>query len=60
MSADGEVARYWAANKSSQFNLVGNEIPIGIGYGIMTNKKHNDLIVTLNKLLLDTKRTVLI
>ena len=51
--ADEGAAKYWATNNSDSFKLVGNEIPIGIGYGIMANKKHKELIETINKLLLD-------
>lgn len=51
--ADGGSAKYWATNNSNMFKLVGNEISIGIGYGIMANKKDKDLIATINKLLLD-------
>lgn len=51
--ADEGAAKYWATNNSDSFKLVGNEIPIGIGYGIMANKKHKELIETINRLLLD-------
>jgi ABC-type amino acid transport substrate-binding protein len=48
---DGETAKYWVTNNNELFNLVDNEIHIGIGYGIMANKKHKDFVETIDKLL---------
>ncbi|CEK12128.1 transporter substrate-binding domain-containing protein [Legionella hackeliae] len=50
---DEENAKYWVANTDQQFKLVGNPIPIGLGYGIMANKKSQDLINQVNKALTD-------
>ncbi|ASQ44674.1 transporter substrate-binding domain-containing protein [Legionella clemsonensis] len=51
--ADEETAKYWMVNSDEQFKLLGNPIPIGIGYGIMASKKSQTLIQQINKALTD-------
>nr|WP_302473906.1 transporter substrate-binding domain-containing protein [Legionella sp. PL877] len=50
--ADTEAVKYWVTN-NAMFKLVGDSIPIGIGYGIMANKDSSDLIKQINEALLD-------
>ncbi|CEG62296.1 transporter substrate-binding domain-containing protein [Legionella micdadei] len=50
---DEETARHWVSINSTMFKLLGSSIPVGIGYGIMANKKSSDLIGRVNKALLD-------
>lgn len=50
---DEEAAKYWATTNSTLFKLVGKSIPIGMGYGMMANKKSTPLINKINKALLD-------
>jgi len=49
---DTEGAKYWAANNDNQYRLVGKNILIGIGYGIMANKTEQSLINQINAALL--------
>lgn len=51
--ADEEAVKYWTANNSQQFKLVGQAIPIGTGYGIMANKLSQSLIIRVNKALME-------
>lgn len=50
---DEEAAKNWVATNNKLFKLVGEGIPIGVGYGIMANKKDQDLINRVNKALLE-------
>ncbi|KTD24194.1 MULTISPECIES: transporter substrate-binding domain-containing protein [Legionella] len=50
---DEETAKHWVATSSTLFKLVGKSIPVGIGYGIMANKKSPGLIKRINKALLE-------
>lgn len=47
---DNATAHYWVAN-NSQYKLVATELPIGIGYGIMTNQQNGALIKRVNEAL---------
>ncbi len=49
---DEATIRYWVTNNSRSFKLVGNEIPLGVGYAIMTNKNHAALVEQINAALL--------
>lgn len=46
------AAKFWYANDSATYKLVGSQIPTGQGYGIMTNLNQKELIVRINKALL--------
>ena len=48
---DAYTAKYWSASNNGLFKLVGDSIPIGIGYGIMSSKKNHDLIKRVNETL---------
>ncbi|CDZ76068.1 Histidine-binding periplasmic protein precursor [Legionella massiliensis] len=50
---DEAAAKYWVATNSTMFKLVGNGIPVGVGYGIMVNKSKGELIEKINKALLE-------
>ncbi|KTD22771.1 arginine 3rd transport system periplasmic binding protein [Legionella lansingensis] len=50
---DAGAAKYWAATATPDFKLVGDKIPVGVGYGIMANKKSQALIDQINKALMD-------
>lgn len=50
--ADTGTAKYWVATNSGMLKLVGQEIPVGIGYGIMANKTSTELIARINNALL--------
>ncbi len=41
-------ARYWMTNSSNNLKLVGNSVPIGVGYGIIANKNQVVLISKVN------------
>ncbi|KTC75340.1 arginine ABC transporter substrate-binding protein [Legionella birminghamensis] len=47
---DEGSSKYWSAN--GDFKLIGPEMKIGIGYGIMANKREQALIDRINKALL--------
>jgi ABC-type amino acid transport substrate-binding protein len=49
---DAATAEYWVANNNDMFKLIGNNIPVGLGYGIMANKDNNTLINNINHALL--------
>lgn len=49
---DEESAKYWATTNNI-FKLVGKSTPVGIGYGIMANKKNGALINDINKILIN-------
>ena len=46
-------ASYWVDNSQDAFKLVGNAIPIGMGYGILANRNKGDLMARINKALYD-------
>ena len=46
------AARYWYANNSDLYKLIGAEIPTGDGYGIIANKGQEKLITQINEALL--------
>ena len=41
---NSEAAKYWYANNSDLYRLVGTKIPVGDGYAIMANKDNGPLI----------------
>lgn len=47
-----ESARYWFSNNSMIYKLVGAQIPIGDGYGIMANQNEGELITAINQALI--------
>lgn len=49
---NSEAAKYWYANNSDLYRLIGTKIPIGDGYAIMANKDNGPLIAQINKALL--------
>lgn len=49
---DEKGAKYWVANNSGIYKLVGNPIPTGMGYGIMASLKENALMQEINKTLM--------
>ncbi|OGV44899.1 MAG: hypothetical protein A3F46_06110 [Legionellales bacterium RIFCSPHIGHO2_12_FULL_42_9] len=49
---DTATAEYWVANNSNLFKLIGNNIDVGLGYGIMANKTNFALINSINNALL--------
>lgn len=49
---DLEPSKYWYANNSTLYKMVGTAIPIGDGYGIMASKSQGDLIAQINQALL--------
>lgn len=46
------AARYWYENNSNVFKLVGTQLPVGEGYGIMANPGQEALIEKINQALL--------
>lgn len=46
------AAKYWYANNSDVYKLVGTQLPTGEGYGIMANKGQETLIAKINQALL--------
>lgn len=49
---DAKAAKNWAVNNSSQYKLIGSNIPIGEGYGIMANQTQTQLIAQINQVLI--------
>ena len=49
---DGPNAIYWDANSNNTYQIVGDAIPLGLGYGIMANKRLPDLVTKINQALL--------
>jgi arginine transport system substrate-binding protein len=49
---DRATAETWYANSNNTYRLVGNRIPQGLGYGILSTKEHYPLITAINKALL--------
>lgn len=49
---DEAIAETWYANNGSMFKLLGNEIPAGQGYGIMTSKTNTSLMDKVNNAIL--------
>lgn len=47
------AAKYWFANNSDTYKLIGTEIPTGEGYGIMANPSNSKLIQQINQELVD-------
>lgn len=47
------AAKYWYANNSEIYKLIGTQIPTGEGYGIMANKGQEALIGQINQALLN-------
>ena len=50
---DHAAAVYWVSSNENLFKLLGDSIPIGMGYGIMTSKGNSVLIDRINKALVD-------
>lgn len=49
---DSATAEYWVANNGDLFKLIGKNIEVGLGYGIMANKDNTQLINSINSALL--------
>ena len=49
---DAEAAKNWYANNGSLYKLIGTQIPVGKGYGIMANKSQDKLMTQINHALL--------
>ena len=49
---DKETAQFWYANNNSMYKFIGSPIPLGLGIGIMTNKRNTTLMERINKILL--------
>lgn len=49
---DTNVARYWYANNSNIYKLVGPPIPFGDGYGIVVSPSNQFLVSDINRALL--------
>lgn len=47
------TANYLYANNSNQYKLIGQPIPLGLGFGIMARRGEDDLIASVNKALQD-------
>lgn len=47
------AAKYWYANDSDTYKLVGAEIPTGEGYGIMANPSNSKLMEQINQALVN-------
>ncbi len=50
---DAEAAKNWVSNNSNLYKLVGTQIPVGNGYGIMANPDQGKLIAQINQILLN-------
>ena len=50
---DAEAAKHWFLNNSTLYKLIGDPIPVGGGYGIMTNPDNHKLISSINQALLN-------
>ncbi|KTC64885.1 arginine 3rd transport system periplasmic binding protein (plasmid) [Legionella adelaidensis] len=46
-------AKYWAANNSDVYKIVGSSLPVGDGYAIMANKRQVELISQINTSILE-------
>lgn len=49
---DAEAAKNWVSNNSDLYKLIGTQVPIGNGYGIMTRPNETQLISQINQILL--------
>jgi arginine transport system substrate-binding protein len=50
--ANAVAADYWLVNNTNLYRIIGTRIPVGDGYGIMTNLGQEALIDKINKALL--------
>ena len=50
---DQASAKYWVDNSENILKLVGNEVVVGAGYGIMAKKNQTGLIGTVDKVIVD-------
>ena len=50
---DAQAAKNWYANNSNLYKLIGSDIPVGNGYGIMANKGQTKLMTQINQALLN-------
>lgn len=50
---DAEAAKNWVSNNSDLYKLIGTQMPIGNGYGIMANPTETQLITQINQILLN-------
>jgi ABC-type amino acid transport substrate-binding protein len=48
---DGQIAGYWISNNEKLFRLLAKPIPLGPGYGIMTLKSNQALILRINNVI---------
>ena len=46
------TAKFWVANNSTDYKLIGSPVPTGAGYGIVANKGQETLIGAINQALL--------
>lgn len=53
---DNEAAKYWAYNVDDQYAMIGDNIPIGNGYGIMAALDQQQLISSINQVLLEMEQ----
>lgn len=53
---DAPNATYWSTNYSTNYRLVGDAIPVGIGYGIMARKDNQALIALINQQIIDIEK----
>jgi len=49
---DAEAAKNWVSNNSDLYKLIGTQMPIGNGYGIMANPNQTQLVAQINQALL--------
>lgn len=49
---DYESAKYWIATNPGIYKLIGNKIPIGEGYAVMTHLENTELINRINQIIL--------
>lgn len=53
---DAPNAAYWITNYSNTYRLLGEPIPIGIGYGFMTQKNNQTLINLINQQIMELEK----
>ncbi|CAM2905226.1 transporter substrate-binding domain-containing protein [Legionella worsleiensis] len=49
---DYEAAKYWIATNPGIYKLIGNKIPVGEGYAVMTQYKNAGLVKRINDIIL--------
>jgi arginine transport system substrate-binding protein len=53
---NGLNAEYWIANSNNIYQVVGNPIPVGLGYAIVGQKDDQQLILQINQALLSMEK----